>query len=242
MKKPSRASNLGYFSLILLILVGTFYMLNQPGEEDTLQYSDIRRFFEREQVREFRIEGDELFLQVQMPEDPEGELTEITHELQSFNLFFQDLNDLVVDQFQREIITDYDYTKGWQAPWWVQFLPYLLIVVIFVVIWYAMINRTSGGERGGMRYGKIRVRLGSDERKKVLFGDVAGADEEKAELQEIVEYLKEPGRYTELGARIPTGVLLVGPPGTGKTLIARAVAGEAGVQFLSISGSDFVDL
>ena len=242
-KRPSKASNLGYYALILLIVMGTFFMLNQPTEGDSLQYSDIRAFFEQEKVREFRIAGDDLILSVQMPDMPEGELTELSYELRSFNLFFEDLNDLVVAQFEAGIILSYDYTRGWQAPWWLQFIPYMLIIGIFFVIWFAMINRSQGGgERGGMRYGKIKPRFGSDEKKKVLFQDVAGADEEKAELQEIVEYLKEPGRYTELGARIPTGVLLVGPPGTGKTLIAKAVAGEAGVQFLSISGSDFVEL
>ena len=243
-KKPSRASNLGYFSLILLILVATVIMLNQPRDTEVVTYSDIHRYFRLEQVREVRVVADNLFLQVQREEDPEGELTEVTYELQSFSMFFEDLHPLILRQFLAEDgpITKFDYTKGWQAPIWFTFIPYILIIVIFVVIWYAMINRAGGGERGGMRYGKIKPRLGADERKKVFFSDVAGADEEKAELQEIVEYLKEPGRYTELGARIPTGVLLVGPPGTGKTLIARAVAGEAGVQFLSISGSDFVEL
>ena len=107
-----------------------------------------------------------------------------------------------------------------------------------------MMNKagSGGGEKTAMKFGKARTRLGSDEKKKVTFADVAGADEEKAELQEIVDFLKNPKKYIELGARIPKGVLLVGPPGTGKTLIAKAVAGEAGVQFLSISGSDFVEL
>ena len=241
-KKPSRASNLGYFSLILLILVGTVFMLSQPRNGEDIQYSDIHRHFEQQVVRTVRVVGDNLFLEIQRAEDPPGELTEITYELQSFSLFYDDFNDIIVEQFHDNIITSFDYSKGWQAPIWFTFIPYILIIVIFIVIWYAMINRAGGGERGGMRYGKIKPRIGSDERKKVYFADVAGADEEKEELQEIVEYLKEPGRYTELGARIPTGVLLVGPPGTGKTLIARAVAGEAGVQFLSISGSDFVEL
>ncbi|MCL2843207.1 MAG: ATP-dependent zinc metalloprotease FtsH [Oscillospiraceae bacterium] len=214
-----------------------------PRGEEPLQYSDVRALFIEEQVREFEIVGTNLTLQVQKEEDPEGELTEYTYELLNFNLFFEDIHPLAIAQVEAEIIESFDYRRAWQAPVWLQFIPYLLIFGLFIGVWFLMMNRAQGGgERGGMRPGKIKPRLGADETKKVLFSDVAGADEEKAELQEIVEYLKDPARYTELGARIPTGVLLVGPPGTGKTLIAKAVAGEAGVQFLSISGSDFVEL
>ena len=130
---------------------------------------------------------------------------------------------------------------GWEAPWWLSFLPYVLLIGISLVLWYIMMNKSTGGDRGAMRFGKARTRIGSGD-KKVTFADVAGAEEEKEELQEIVEFLKNPKGFIELGARIPKGVLLVGPPGTGKTLLAKAVAGEAGVQFLSISGSDFVEL
>jgi len=137
----------------------------------------------------------------------------------------------------------YNYDAGWQAPWWLGFIPYAVIIVVFVILWMAMMNRSGiGGDKSVMRFGKARTRLASEEKRRVTFADVAGADEEKEELQEIVDFLKGPQKYMALGARIPKGVLLVGPPGTGKTLLAKAVAGEAGVQFLSISGSDFVEL
>ena len=123
-------------------------------------------------------------------------------------------------------------------------IPYLLIIVGFFALWYYMMNKAGGGggAPGVGKFGKARTRLGSEEQKKVTFKDVAGCEEEKAELEEVVNFLKNPKAYTDMGARIPKGVLLVGPPGTGKTLLAKAVAGEAGVQFLSISGSDFVEL
>ena len=141
------------------------------------------------------------------------------------------------------MLTEYDYVKGWTAPWWMSILPYLITIVLFVGVWYLLMNKAGGGGAPGVgKFGKAHTRTGEENLKKVTFADVAGAEEEKEELSEIVDFLKRPQNYTAMGARIPKGVLLVGPPGTGKTLMARAVAGEAGVQFLSISGSDFVEL
>lgn len=129
-----------------------------------------------------------------------------------------------------------------QPPWWVQFLPTLGIVVLFIVFWLIFIQQSQGGGNRVMSFGKSRAKMLNEDKKRVTFNDVAGADEEKEELKEIVDFLRSPRRFIELGARIPKGVLLVGPPGTGKTLLARAVAGEAGVPFFSISGSDFVEM
>ncbi|KNY28636.1 ATP-dependent zinc metalloprotease FtsH [Pseudobacteroides cellulosolvens] len=129
------------------------------------------------------------------------------------------------------------------APWWVTILPTVGLIVIFILFWVFFLQQSQGG--GGnrvMSFGKSRAKMSVDEKKKVTFEDVAGADEEKEELKEIVEFLKQPRKFVELGARIPKGVLLVGPPGTGKTLLAKAVSGEAGVPFFSISGSDFVEM
>ncbi|MDI6600277.1 MAG: ATP-dependent zinc metalloprotease FtsH [Thermoanaerobacteraceae bacterium] len=132
--------------------------------------------------------------------------------------------------------------KNTNPPWWLQMLPTIFMIVIFIVFWFLIMQQSQGGGSRVMSFGKSRARMQNDQSKKVTFDDVAGADEEKTELQEVVEFLKQPRRFMELGARIPKGVLLVGPPGTGKTLLAKAVAGEAGVPFFSISGSDFVEM
>jgi cell division protease FtsH len=189
----------------------------------------------QEKVESFVAEGNKLTLTLK-------DESVVTCELSTISIFYNDLNELVQAQKDKGILTEYDYPPQWQAPWWASFLPYLIVMVLFVVVWSVAMNRMQGGAGGVARFSKARTRLGSDEKKKVTFEDVAGCDEEKEELAEIVHFLKNPKQYTEMGARIPKGVLLVGPPGTGKTLLAKAVAGEADVQFLSISGSDFVEL
>ncbi|MGE4483649.1 MAG: ATP-dependent zinc metalloprotease FtsH [Oscillospiraceae bacterium] len=239
--KNTKKRDIGFYVLVLIILLSTIYLLtSQEKAIGTIEYSEVRRLFEQEKVEYFVIEDNTLTLQLR--ESYDGSST-VTHELLSVDIFYKDLGDLINSQFESGILSDYNYKIGWQAPWWMSFVPYLLVMGVFIVLWYFMINKAGGAAGGGVaKFGKARTRLGSDEKRKVTFDDVAGADEEKAELQEIVDFLKDPQKYLRLGARIPKGVLLVGPPGTGKTLIAKAVAGEAGVQFLSISGSDFVEL
>ena len=149
-----------------------------------------------------------------------------------------DIDKITVD----ELSFDLEYRAPVVVPWWYDFLPYLIMLVIMGVIWFVMIRSQAGGGGKVMNFGKSRARMQDPSKNRVTFADVAGADEEKEELQEMVDFLKNPRNYTELGARIPKGVLLVGPPGTGKTLLAKAVAGEAGVPFFSISGSDFVEM
>ena len=229
--------------VILLAVIYTMLTPSQPAEQ--LYYSDIVDMFRGEEVKSFRIEGSTLLLELR-EEEADGTPKTVSYDLYDVGLFISQLGALIDEQHEAGIIEDYDYDEGFVAPWWLSMIPYLLIIFGFFALWYYMMSKAGGGSGGGApgvgRFGKARTRLGSENQKKVTFKDVAGCEEEKAELEEVVNFLKNPRAYTDMGARIPKGVLLVGPPGTGKTLLARAVAGEAGVQFLSISGSDFVEL
>ena len=219
--------------------MATVFTMTSPSKVATYVYSDIVDLFEQEKVESFYIEGSDIVLTLR--DAAEGDAP-VTYKLYDVDWFKQDLWDLIEEQHAAGIITEYDTLEGWVAPWWLSFIPYLLVILVFIGLWYVMMQKSGGGAPGVGKFGKARTRLGSEEQKKVTFNDVAGCEEEKAELEEVVSFLKNPKSYTDMGARIPKGVLLVGPPGTGKTLIAKAVAGEAGVQFLSISGSDFVEL
>ena len=148
------------------------------------------------------------------------------------------IEQITVDKLPFQI----QYRAPITIPWWYEFLPYIIMLGILMVVWYVMMRAQGGGNGRVMSFGRSHARLQDPSKNKVTFADVAGADEEKEELQEMVDFLKNPKNYIEAGARIPKGVLLVGPPGTGKTLLAKAVAGEAGVPFFSISGSDFVEM
>ena len=225
--------------VILLAVIYTMLTPQQPQEE--LTYSEIVDMFKEEQVESFVIEGSTLII---TPKGAAETDPDITYDLYDVGLFISHMLPLIDEQHAEGIISDYDIKTGWVAPWWLSMVPYLLIIVAFFALWYYMMNKAGGGggAPGVGKFGKARTRLGSEEQKKVTFKDVAGCEEEKAELEEVVNFLKNPKSYTDMGARSPKGVLLVGPPGTGKTLLAKAVAGEAGVQFLSISGSDFVEL
>ena len=237
----NRARGIGFYLLIGVIILAVIFYLTTPAEQKEYTYSEIEELFRQEQVKSFCLEGDELTLNLYSP-DSDGNTT-IKKTLSNPTWFREDLGDLIEQQTASGVLTEYDYVKGWTAPWWMSILPYLITIVLFVGVWYLLMNKAGGGGAPGVgKFGKAHTRTGEENLKKVTFADVAGAEEEKEELSEIVDFLKRPQNYTAMGARIPKGVLLVGPPGTGKTLMARAVAGEAGVQFLSISGSDFVEL
>ncbi|MDR3209564.1 MAG: ATP-dependent zinc metalloprotease FtsH [Oscillospiraceae bacterium] len=243
MKQKARTPrDLGFYILILVILLSAVYLLTRGATTPPTQigYSEVRRLFISDQVEGFEVK--ERTLRMNLRSEYNGAL-EVTHELYDVGIFYEDNREIIAERTETDPDFGYDYKPSWQAPWWAGMIPYLLMIVVFFFVWNAMMNRSGvGGDKSTMRFSRARTRLASEEKKKVTFADVAGADEEKEELREIVDFLKGPQKYITLGARIPKGVLLVGPPGTGKTLIARAVAGEAGVQFLTISGSDFVEL
>ncbi|WP_368076979.1 ATP-dependent zinc metalloprotease FtsH [Flintibacter sp.] len=236
--------DLALYLLLLLLTLFAVNTLQQMNRADDPSYSQIRTLFEQEKVKNFSVKDNVLTMTVRGEGD---DTSTVTYELSNFYVFYNDLHELIDQQRSEGIIEDYDYPMGVQGSWWYQYLPYLLVILGRGGLAYMLFLRQSaasggGGGPGPNRFGHARTRTLADQGKKVTFNDVAGADEEKEELQEIVEFLRDPQRFTALGARIPKGVLLVGPPGTGKTLIAKAVAGEAGVHFLSISGSDFVEL
>ena len=242
--KPNRnrARDLGFYVLLIVIMMAVIFTMT--GEKDTNKiknYSDLVDLFTEEKVQSFRTEGSTIILEVRTG-DTIAPTEEMKYDLYSFGVFYEDFKDIIKSQYESGVLEEYDYDEGFVAPWWASMIPYVLVMVGVMALWYVMMNKAGDGAGGIAKFSKARTRLGSDEKNKKTFADVAGCNEEKEELSEIVDFLKNPKAYTAMGARIPKGVLLVGPPGTGKTLLAKAVAGEAGVQFLSISGSDFVEL
>ena len=240
--KRNKARDIGFYVLLLLIMAAVIFTMSRDTEPDTLEsYSELSDLFREEKVQSFRTEGNKIILQIRTGDSAEP-TEEKVYDLYSFNVFYSDFSDLIWEQHEKGILEKYDYNEGFVVPWWASIIPYILLMGGAMLLWYVMMNRMGGGVGGVARFSKARTRLGSEEKNKKTFNDVAGCDEEKEELSEIVDFLKDPKAYSAMGARIPKGVLLIGPPGTGKTLLAKAVAGEAGVQFLSISGSDFVEL
>ena len=240
MTQQTKRPNLLPYLLVLLVLVGVYGFMNKPVEAEP-SYAEVRELFESEQVSAFTVTDTTLRMKLREPIDGKAELKK---DLFSVTLFYDDLGELIEQQKADGIIEDYDFTADHSINYVAMFAPYILAVLGIFAIWYFLSVRSAGGGGGDRmaKFGTASFKTGGDNKRPTTFSDVAGADEEKEELQEIVDFLKAPGKFIDLGARIPKGVLLVGPPGTGKTLLARAVAGEAGVQFLSISGSDFVEM
>lgn len=242
--KRNRTRDIGFYVLIFVLIACTVYMLTTSKDTDKMTYSEVKDLFTNEKVQSFVYDGtsNELTMKVRDASAKDG-TKEVKYSMYSFSLFYEDLGDTIKQQYADGIIKEYQIDPV-RSMWWIQLLPYVFLFGLVAVWIYMMTKANGGGGVGGgiNKFGKARTRLGSEEKNQKTFADVAGADEEKEELQELVEFLKNPRSFTDMGARIPKGVLLVGPPGTGKTLLAKAVAGEAGVQFLSISGSDFVEL
>jgi cell division protease FtsH len=220
-----------FYILIFIIIVAIVQMYGANTKEiEKLEYSQLIIMLEQERVKSLVIEEN----RVTGVMDDGSEFQSAVPDLQTFSQF-------IMPQIQAGTLqVDNRVPQG--NPWWAQLLPTFFMILLFVVLWFFFMQQSQGGGSRVMSFGKSKARLHSDDKKKITFNDVAGAKEEKEELSEIVEFLKNPRKFIELGARIPKGILLVGPPGTGKTYLARAVAGEAGVPFFSISGSDFVEM
>ncbi len=228
------------YIIIFALLIWAFTSFGSANSEHYVTFAQMSDYFQQEEVTAFEVnKNNTVSLQLK-----DG--TTKYHALADLALFENSLGELIRTQEEAGIITDYDFKQPYVMPVWLQVaLPAIISVVLVMAIWWLMAIKQQqaqgGGGGGGLNnFGKARTVNG--QKSTVTFADVAGAQEEKAELQELVDFLKDPQKFIELGARIPKGVLLVGPPGTGKTLLAKAVAGEAGVKFLSISGSDFVEL
>ncbi|MBQ8141484.1 MAG: ATP-dependent zinc metalloprotease FtsH [Clostridia bacterium] len=255
MKKNNFKVLISYAVLIIVVFAVIAVVLNKDEPEPVL-YSDVIHYFEEDAVIEFTVDNsDYLVMEVYVLDadgklnyDKEGKVTNekrtIGYQLTDLDSFRAECEKYYLQNPEDTNIEAFDFEPATTLPWWVAFLPYLIVIILLIVVWIVFANQAGGKSGPGKlnSFGKARVKMPQDDKNKVLFSDVAGADEEKEELEEVVEFLKDPARFAKLGAKIPHGVLLVGPPGTGKTLLAKAVAGEAGVPFFSISGSDFVEM
>ncbi|MCR5042449.1 MAG: ATP-dependent zinc metalloprotease FtsH [Clostridia bacterium] len=232
--------------IILVLIIGFFTRNNNAGAKDSkLEYYQVITLFENEQVSECSLNFSSGVLTFKLVDDSK---TTYTYTVPDVSLFLSDVHQSLVQYniAHPDNKIKFDYKAGSGNSWWISLLPSLIMTLLLVgIMFYAMrrMNQSMMGEQNrAFNFGKARVKMEKDEKRKTTFDDVAGCDEEKEELAEIVEFLKNPDHFSALGARIPRGVLLVGRPGTGKTLLARAVAGEASVPFFSISGSDFVEM
>ena len=238
MKKRNLISILLY--VLILALVFSFLIRVLQPQNDGLSYSQVVSLLEDGKVKAFVVQGDTITLQLS---EPYAGKTVLTAALSDVERFRQEQWDTIQQQVAAGTLESYDFRSGRTVSPYDWVIPLTLAGLIVLLVWFLLVSRSSGNNSNPLAsFGRARANLGAPGGNKVTFDDVAGADEEKAELQEVVDFLRDPKKYTDIGARIPHGILLVGPPGTGKTLLAKAVAGEADVQFLSISGSDFVEM
>ena len=224
--------------LVVLFLILSWASGLMSGSSSSMPYSQVIELFQQEQVKSFVVNDNTITLELR---EPVNGRTQIKTNLAQPELFRSDMEELFQEQHDKGILESYDFIPAKSFSVYDIILPLLIVGAVLLILWTVLMGRMNGSNPMA-NFGKARTVLGVPDGKKVTFDDVAGADEEKEELEEIVDFLRNPQKFTQIGARIPHGILLVGPPGTGKTLLARAVAGEAGVQFLSISGSDFVEM
>ncbi len=250
--------------IVALVILAVSYFTSKMEDEDTFGYSDVIDLFEQDRVHSFVVDGDLIMKikaykpkldaqgnPIQKPvyteEDFIKENNQFVYETYEYALSYEfqlrEIND-VASKMKNDgtNLKEFNFERQPETPWYLTYLPYIIVAVLFIGLWFFIMRQAPGGTGKMNGFAKSNAKVTTNDKDAVKFADVAGADEEKAELEEIVEFLKNPDKFIKLGARIPRGVLLVGPPGTGKTLLAKAVAGEAGVPFFSISGADFVEM
>ena len=225
--------------LVVLVLLMSWLSGGLDMDRANLSYTQIVGLFEQEQVKSFVIQGTDIELTLHAAYDGQSKLL---CTLGDPDYFLAHMESMLADQKERGVLEHYNFLPAETTTPMDYVMPLLVAGGVLLLLWFILMSRATSGGGPASNFGKARTVLGIPDGRKVTFRDVAGADEEKAELQEVVDFLRAPEKFHEMGARIPHGILLVGPPGTGKTLLARAVAGEAEVQFLSISGSDFVEM
>ena len=223
--------------LALVLVVISSSLLTQNSSR--LAYSDVLDLFENERVESFVLQGDTLTMTLYASDTAQAGTA--AARIGDIETFHKDLDETIAAQSASGILKSYNYLPAVNSIWR-SVLPYLVVGVALLFVWFILMNRSGGSPNAMSQFTRANARFGVPNGEAVTFKDVAGADEEKEELSEIVEFLRDPDKFRQLGAKIPKGVLLVGPPGTGKTLLARAVAGEAAVAFFSISGSEFVEM
>lgn len=234
--KQRRILSVVIYVIVMAIILSLVTMWLSQGNSK-LDYSDVIRLFRAEEVKSFTLSEDQI--QLQLYHEYNGK-SKWTANIANQDQFLNEMGDLIEEQRQKNVLT-YSFAEKEKSSYYELIIPLLIVGLVLIVIWAFLASRANAANSMN-QFGKARTVLGIAGNRKVTFDDVAGADEEKAELAEVVDFLRDPQKYTKIGARIPHGLLLVGPPGTGKTLLARAVAGEANVQFLSISGSDFMEM
>ncbi len=243
-----------YVLLIVAVLIIVKLVGATPADEvEKLTYKELLQRVEDNKIKAVMTVNNTLYALKKdsaIPLESLGERFDIVTTVVSAQQFYDDVNVIYAEKLGKDAdqvkVTDYDFEIQVQnpagTPWWLEWLPFIIMIALFAVFWIFIMRQQNGANRGVMSFSKSHAKMADPEKNKITFENVAGADEEKEELKEVVEFLKDPQRFREVGARIPKGVLLVGPPGTGKTLLAKAVSGEAGVPFFSISGSDFVEM
>ncbi|MBP5427998.1 MAG: ATP-dependent zinc metalloprotease FtsH [Clostridia bacterium] len=260
--KSSFKNILIFVLLIVTVIVFAMILSDMRKDKDKVSYGEVLSYFDDKLVSSAEYDTDSyLTLYLRVPGDWDGngerDLDEngvpvtktdakgspiyqkVVYRLASY-VQLEKVNELCEDGLENGWLESYDFEEPTDTPWYISFLPYIIVIVLFIVFYVVMVNRAGQGVKNG--FARSHAKVSYNDKNAVKFTDVAGADEEKKELEEVVEFLRDPGKFIKLGARIPRGILLVGPPGTGKTLLAKAVAGEAGVPFYSISGSDFVEM